>query len=148
MARVRGTSVTESVTEKVEFASAAWVDAARTVLERLATTHCDDDTRLSVCEIFTDAPTSVAASGTAAWYLRIEGKRVVVGCGEATGMDVTIRADYAAALPGARLVYTPEVLAQMQSQPPPDPRPQIEGDTSIFPAWLVELHNAMAVITA
>jgi hypothetical protein len=134
--------------DKVEFASAAWVDAARVVLQDLVAEHCDGDAKLSVCEVFSGAPASVAASGTAAWHFYIDGKSVLVGCGEVDDADVTIRADYAAALPGARLIYTPEVLAQMQSQPPPDPPPQIEGDPSTFPAWLVELHNKMAVITA
>ena len=54
------------------------------------------------------------------------------------------------ALPGARAVYTPEYLAERAANPPPppEPPPEIKGDTSTFPAWLVELHNKMAVITA
>ena len=139
---------TPAAAAKVEFASEAWVDAARAVLEDLVAAHCDADSRLSVCEIFTDAPASVAASGTAAWHFAIVGKSVKVGCGEVHDADVTIRADYATALPGARLVYTPEIVAELQSRPPPEPPPQIQGDTSQFPPWLVELHNAMAVITA
>ena len=55
---------------------------------------------------------------------------------------------YETALPGARTVYTPEFLAQRESMPPPEIPPEIEGDTSTFPPWLVELHNKMALITA
>ena len=140
----------QAATDKVHFASAAWVDAARVVLEDLVAEHCDDDTKLSVCEAFTDAPPHVAASGTAAWYFYIEGKSVTVGVGEVDDTDVTIRADYVMALPGARAVYTPEYLAERAANPPPppEPPPEIKGDTSTFPAWLVELHNKMAVITA
>lgn len=138
----------QAAPDKVHFASAAWVDVARTVLEDLVAEHCDDDTRLSVCEVFTDAPAAAATSGTAAWYFYIVGKNVEVGCGEVDDSDVKIRADYATALPGARAVYTPEYLAEMQSRPPPEPPPEITGDTSSFPPWLVELHNRLAVITA
>ena len=138
----------QAATVKVDFAGAAWVDAARGVLEDLVAEHCDDDTKLSVCEVFTDVPTRVAPSGTAAWYFYIVGRSVTVGVGEVDDTDVKIRADYVTALPGARTVYTPEIVAEMSSRPPPEPPPDIQGDTSIFPAWLVELHNKMAVITA
>ncbi|MCY3814390.1 MAG: hypothetical protein OXH15_21640 [Gammaproteobacteria bacterium] len=134
----------QAETAKVDFAGAAWVDAARGVLEELVAEHCDDDTRLSVCEVFTDVPAKVAPSGTAAWYFFINGRSVTVGTGEVDDTDVKIRADYETALPGARTVYTPEIVAELSSRPPPD----VQGDTSIFPAWLVELHNKMALITA
>ena len=134
--------------DKVDFASAAWVDKARVVLEELVAEHADEDTKLSVCEAFTNAPTSVAESGTAAWYFYIVGKSVKVGCGEVDDADVTIRADYETSLPGARTVYTPEFLAQMESMPAPEITPEIKGDTSAFPPWLVELHNRLAIVTA
>ena len=107
----------------------------------------DAATRFSACEVFTDAPAHVAASGTAAWHFYVDGKSVSIGLGEVDGADVTIRADYGTALPGARAVYTPEHLEKMASMPPPDPPPDVKGDTSIFPPWLVELHNRMAAIT-
>ena len=138
----------QAAAAKVDFAGAAWVDAAREVLEDLVAEHCDEDTRLSVCEVFTNVPTRVAPSGTAAWYFYIRGKSVTVGVGEVDDTYVKIRADYAAALPGARTVYTPEIVAEISARPPPEPPPDIQGDTSIFPAWLVELHNKMAVVTA
>ncbi len=140
--------VVEQAAEKVDFAGEAWVARVREVLEELVAAHAENDTKLSVCEVFTDAPATVAASGTAAWHFYIDGKSVRVATGEVDDADVTIRADYETALPGARAVYTPEYLAQMESMPPPEKPPQIEGDTSAFPPWLVELHNRMAVITA
>ena len=140
--------MSEQTTTKVDFASAAWVDMARTVLEELVAEHADDDTRFSVCEAFTDAPSRVAASGTAAWHFTINGKNVTVGQGELDEADIVIRADYQTSLPGARTVYTPEFLAQRESMPPPEIPPEIKGDTSALPPWLVELHNRLAVVTA
>ena len=140
--------MSEQTTTKVDFASAAWVDMARAVLEELVAEHAEDDTKLSVCEAFTDAPSRVAASGTAAWHFIIDGKNVTVGEGELDEADVIIRADYETSLPGARTVYTPEFLARRESMPPPEIPPEIEGDTSTFPPWLVELHNRLAVVTA
>ena len=135
-----------AATEKVDFAGEAWVDVVRGVLAELVAEHADADTRFSACEIFTDAPAHVAASGTAAWHFYVDGKSVKIGIGEVDDADVTIRADYEAALPGARTVYTPEYVAKMAANPPPKP-PEVEGDTSVFPPWLVELHNRLAPIT-
>lgn len=135
-------------TGKVDFASAAWVDAARAVLEELVAKHAEEDAKLSVCEVFTDAPRHVAASGTAAWHFAIDGKRVTVSLGELDDADIVIRVDYEIALPGARTIYTPEFLAQRESMPPPEIPPEIKGDISTLPPWLVELHNRLAVVTA
>ena len=138
----------QATAEKVDFASAAWVNAARAVLEELVANHAEEDAKLSVCEVFTGAPPRVAASGTAAWHFAIDGKRVTVGQGELADADIVIRADYDAALPGARTVYTPEFLAQRESMPPAEIPPDIKGDLSALPPWLVELHNRLAVVTA
>ncbi len=136
------------MSEKVEFAGATWINEARRVLEALVAAHGEAGKCFSVCEVFSNAPASVAEHGVAAWHFRIDGKTVEVAAGEATGVDVTIRADYQTALPGARLVYTPEVLAARASAPPSDKPPSIEGDMSLAPPYLIELHNQLAVITA
>ncbi|MEM7017974.1 MAG: hypothetical protein AAF512_11640 [Pseudomonadota bacterium] len=133
---------------KVDFASAAWVDEARKELENLVSNHGEDGKNFSVCEIFTDAPKHVAESGTAAWYFYITGKTVKVGAGEINDADVTIRADYTETLPTARLVYTPEILAERAAQPPDENSSNVEGDMSQAPPYLVELHNQLAVMTA
>ena len=64
---------------KLDFAGKAQVDKATEVLEALVNEHGDEDTSFSVCEVFTDAPANVSASGTAAWYFYIAGKSVQVG---------------------------------------------------------------------
>ena len=137
----------QNMSEKVDFASEAWVTIIRGVLQELVAEHADGDTRFSACEVFTDAPAHVAESGTAAWHFYVDGKNVAVGLGVVDDADVTIRADYQTALPGARTVYTPEYLAKQAKAPPPDKPPEVEGDMSAFPPWLVELHNRMALVT-
>ncbi len=134
--------------DKVDFGGAAWIDAARIVLADLVSRHGEHGKRFSVCEVFSDAPGRVATTGVAAWHFYIDGMDVTVGAGEVADVDVTIRADYQTALPGARLVYTPEVLAARAKAPPPAKPAAIAGDMSKAPPYLIELHNRLAVITA
>ena len=107
--------------------------------------------RIATLEAFAEAPQEIAdAEGFAAWYFYVDGKDVRVGTGRVTDTDVQIQATWELALPSARLVYTPELLAEWEKNPPqrpPDPNEKVEGDTSVFPAYLAELHNRMAVIT-
>jgi len=127
---------------KVVFASGPWMDAARVILERLVAEHGEAGRTFSLCERFNDAPREIAPRGFAAWHFRIDGKSASVGSGEIEDADVTITVDYAAVLPGARCVYTPQQLAQ---------RPPVgtsRGDLSKAPAYLLELHNRLALITA
>ncbi|MDC0214668.1 hypothetical protein OAL14_07615 [Gammaproteobacteria bacterium] len=137
--------------EKLDFAGSAWVDKATKVLEALVNEHGQEETSFSVCEVFTDAPADVSASGIAAWYFYIEGKSVRVGLGEEAGTDVRIQADYESSLPNVRLVYTPEVLEEMREnaeERTANTSSSVEGDMSKAPPYLVELHNQMAPLTA
>ena len=136
------------VTEKLPFASSAWVNIARTVLEELVAEHGETGRSFSVCEVFTKAPPRIAGADatTAAWHFRIVDKTVTVGEGEISDADMNVRADYESARSVARLVYTPEILARMERNPP-----QVEGestgDRSNPPSYLVELHNRLAAVT-
>ena len=141
-----GKDVAADVTEKVAFASPAWVDIARTVLEELVAEHGEAGKSYSVCEVFTDAPADVAgADAMAAWHFRIVDKTVTVGQGEIDS-DMNVRVDYQSILPLARLVYTPEMLSQMEGNPP-----QLDGaaggDRANMPSYLIDLHNRLAVVT-
>ena len=146
---VTDASEESGATAKVTFASRAWVDLARAVLEQLVAEHGEPGVSFSACEIFTDAPPGMAGAGmaveddtTAAWHFRIDGKTVTVGAGAIDGAVMNVRADYTATLPLARLVYTPEVLAERERNPK-----QPEGDASgrsQAPPYLVELHNRLA----
>ena len=139
----------EAAVKKLDFAGPEWVDAARDVLEDLVAQHGEAGKACSVSEAFTDAPAHVAPSGLAAWHFYIDGKSVRVGVGEDQNADIRIRADYQASLPGARLVYTPEIIAERQAQPPDESAAgSVEGDMSALPPYLVELHNRLAVLTA
>lgn len=127
------------------FASPAWIDEARRILQDLVGRLGEEGRSFSVCERFTDAPVEVASDGTAAWHFRIDGRRVEVGSGALEDADVQIKADYQATLPAARLVYTPEIVAQRRAA---GPRPGVQGDMAKAPPYLVELHNRLAVVTA
>lgn len=133
---------------KVEFGSTAWIDAARRELEELTATHGESGVRFSLCEVFTDAPTHLAPSGTLAWHFYIDAKNVKVGTGEIDDATVTVRTDYQGVLPQARLVYTPQVLEERASQPPGANFDSVEGDLGLTPAYITELHNRLAILTA
>ncbi|MCH7811394.1 MAG: hypothetical protein IH958_02070 [Chloroflexi bacterium] len=139
---------TTAETKKFAFASPAWVDFARTVLEELVADHGEAGRSFSVCEVFTGAPPDVAGSGatTVAWHFRIVDKTVTVGEGEIIDADMNVRVDYQSVLPMARLVYTPEILAQLERDAP-QAADGSTGDRSNMPPYLVELHNRLAVAT-
>lgn len=136
---------------KVPFVSPAWVDIARGVLEELVAEHGADGTSYSVCEAFAEAPREIAdADGFAAWHFYVDGKSVRVAVGRVDDADIQIQATWELALPSARLVYTPELIAQRTANPPqrpPDPNEKVTGDMSGLPAYLGELHNRLAVVT-
>lgn len=134
--------------QKVEFASAEWISAAAEILTDLAASRGRDEDFFSVCEQFTDAPERVSQGGIAAWHFRIRGKRADVKAGVLDNADVMIRGDYASTLPIARLVYTPEYLAERQRKRDAGELPSPTGDWSRAPNYLTELHNRLAVITA
>ncbi|MBH80842.1 MAG: hypothetical protein CMQ49_10085 [Gammaproteobacteria bacterium] len=134
--------------DKVIFGSADWIERARAELEDLVATHGKPGERFSLCEIFTDTPTSVDPSGTLAWHFYIDGRSVAVDVGEIDDADVKISTDYQGVLPQARLVYTPEYLAERAEQPPGAQFDHAEGDFSLTPDYITELHNRLAVITA
>ncbi|MDH3640530.1 MAG: hypothetical protein OES38_00410 [Gammaproteobacteria bacterium] len=133
---------------KVDFASAAWIDITRRELEALVAVHGKPGVQFGFCEIFTDAPSHISASGEVAWYFRTNGKSVEVAAGTLKGADVTITTDYAGVLPQARQYYTPEILAERAKEPPGAAFDSVQGDLSLVPDYLVELHNRLAVITA
>lgn len=138
----------ERSASKLEFAGPEWIAAAREILQDLARRHGRPDDRFSLCERFTGAPRGIAASGTAAWYFRIDGASAEVGPGEIADADATVTGDYAETLPIARLVYTPEILAERKAKRERGELKAQQGDWSRAPRYLSELHNRLAVITA
>jgi len=135
------------MSEKLIFASDAWVDAARDILEELVSLHGQMGRKYSCCERFTGAPAELSDTGVVAWHFRIDGTAVSAQRGEVSDVDLLVTADYTATLPLARLIYTPEILAQRQEDGPA-PHVTMEGDRSKSPAYLIELHNRLAAVTA
>jgi hypothetical protein len=138
----------DRATAKVEFASAAWLAVARRELEQLVAEHGEPGARFSLCEIFTDAPASIAPEGSIAWHFYADGKTVAVSFGEIDNADVTIRTDYQGVLPRARQFDTPEILAERAAEPPGAGFDSVAGDMSLVPGYLAELHNRLALVTA
>ncbi len=130
--------------EKVVLGSTEWLNLARKVLEELVAEHGEEGKSFSACEVFTDAPEGLAGPDptTVAWHFRIEGKTVTVGEGEIEGADLNVRAPYAAVLPAAKMVYTPEMIAAARAS-----RPEPKAGENAAPEYLVELHNRLAVLT-
>lgn len=133
---------------KVEFGSNGWIEAARRALESLVATYGEPGVSFSLCEVFTDAPTHLAATGVLVWHFYIDGKTVKVASGEIDDATVKLRTDYQGVLPQARLFYTPEILEQRAQQEPGANFDSVEGDLSLTPLYITELHNQLAVLTA
>ena len=131
---------------KVAFASHEWLDLAREVLEDLVAQHGTIGTSFSVCEVFTNAPDGMIGPdpAKAAWYFSIVDKTVTVGEGEIDGADMAVSVEYKRALPMARRVYPASLgslvmpvvrlLSYLRRKPSP-------------PAYLLDLHNRLALVT-
>lgn len=136
---------------KVAFASPAWIEIARGVLEDLVSEHGKEGQAFSICESFAEAPAEIAdEDGFAAWHFYIDGKSVRVGQGRVDDTDAQIQATWELVLPVARLVYTPELLADWAKNPPERPKDSNAsqtGDMTKMPPYLLELHNHMAKVT-
>ena len=95
------------VTERVEFLSDGWIDAARRFLEEAAATEPALATgRYAVCESFTDAPPGLGLpDDRAVWHFVIEDGRATAGRGELADADLRVDGDYQAVLSIAQTVY-------------------------------------------
>lgn len=130
------------MSDKLKFASQAWIDKARAILEELAAEHGEDGQLFSVSEEFTNAPLAVRNGGmSAAWNFKIDGKSVVVANGRIKGADMEVCVDYAVALPSARMIYTEEMIKAGREMVPES------SPMSKAPAYLSDLHNQLAVLT-
>jgi len=91
------------LSQPLQFASPAWVDRIKAVLTALVAEHRDSlaDADFTLSETFTAVPPDDA---TAHWAARIHAGTVTfLDC--PNDADFTLVCDYAAALPGARLIY-------------------------------------------
>jgi len=139
--------MSEPVQSKVVFASAEWVAKAEQILVPLVRAHGVPGQTFSVCEVFTNAPPEVAPEGTVSWHFVIDGKSVRVGNGEIQYPDLRIQNEYQNSLPLARMIYTPENLAERNRSSMQQAGRVVSGNTAAVPSYLIELHNRLAEIT-
>ena len=143
--------------DAIEFGSAAWIDAARKVIEGLVAEAADDPegVRFSVCEVYTHVPEHLEpdANGQRAWYMRIDGRKAELNPGEIDDADMKVVGEYAAILSISRIHYRndPEgakkaaalVRTAMQAG-----KLRVEGSQAKGPKVLAGFHDALAEITA
>jgi len=94
--------------ERVEFASSAWLDAARAYLEAGVAAHAASlaGCHLRVCEVYTDPPAHLGYGGEpAAFHLCIDDGVVTVGVGEIDDVDMKAQADYTKAAAAVSAVW-------------------------------------------
>src|SRR3954454_10952432 len=108
------------VTERVEFLSDGWIDAARRFLEAAVAREPALATgRYAVCESFTDAPPGLGlADDRAVWHFVVDEGRVTVARGDLDDVDLRVDGDYQAILSIAQTVYAagPEAVARAQRE--------------------------------
>ena len=147
------------MSEKLEFASAEWVDAMRSIIEGKLREGKVDLTGIasSFCEESTDPPGHLLPEGAKSigWYFRIADGRVEVGQGVLDAADVKIVADYATVLPLARMVFAnnPQAAAEaakVMEEAAAAGKIRREGDATAAAAIpaLATLHDDIARLTA
>jgi hypothetical protein len=142
--------------QKLEFGSAAWIDALRvTIADALAAAGPEaDEVSFSICEIYRDPPAHIVPeTGVLGWHCRIVDRSLSFVLSPADDVDVVVDADYDALLPLARMIYgdDPEVHAERDrvfGRLLKDGRMRVRGDLDMRPAFLDGVHDTMARITA
>lgn len=84
-------------TERVEFASEAWLDAARAYLEPRVAAKADSlrGNRFAICEVYADPPPHLGfGAGPAAFHIVIDDGALTVARGEIDDVDMKVHADY------------------------------------------------------
>src|ERR1051325_9613268 len=144
------------MSDKYEFASHGWFEALRRTIERTVRAAGPeiDEVRWSACEVFVAVPAHLVQTddGKAAWHCRVRGRDVEFGLGEIDDADLKIVADYATALPLARVrlsdlgaqARVDEALAQAAMKG----LLRIHGSLEARPPGLAGLHDAMVAVTA
>ncbi|MEJ0024706.1 MAG: hypothetical protein WDN01_01655 [Rhizomicrobium sp.] len=139
--------------DKFEFASPAWIAALKERLAKYAA-EAGPAASLSICEVFNKVPKHLDKNGTGtiAWHCIVEnGKLVKFEETAIAEADVRTEHDYDFVVPVARMVYTPETMAEVEAYMA---KGIAEGrsvstsrDRTKVPANFVGLHNDLAVRT-
>ena len=81
--------------KKVELASPEWYELATKILAEVARECGEDGFRLSVCEVFIDAPKEFAdEDGTMSWCFYIDGKDVRCEKGNSKDVDLYMQGSW------------------------------------------------------
>jgi hypothetical protein len=139
------------MTEKVEFASPAWMERFGDLLVSYMATTPDPPGDFSLCEIFTDAPAHLGAdaSGRVAWHCHIRGRTVTFGLGELPDADLTICGEYDFIVKLARWIHRPETAEayeRLRQAGAAEGRVSTTGDRSRV-LFMRDLHNQIAELT-
>jgi hypothetical protein len=138
--------------DKVMFGSSEWLAIAREVLTDLVKTQADPDGRFSMCEVWTNVPAGnvgVSESGRAGFHLRVQGITSELSQGEVGDVDLKFVLDYETA---ARLARETFGEGNQESSPAVDvessPAMEVQGDVTLMPSYMQELHNRLVPRTA
>jgi ectoine hydroxylase-related dioxygenase (phytanoyl-CoA dioxygenase family) len=145
------------VTDRVEFLSDGWIDAARRFLEDAVVAEPALATgRYAVCESFTDAPPGMGLpNDRAVWHFVVDDGRVTAARGDLDDADLRVDGDYQAILSIAQTVYAagPEAVARAQRElahrtadNPTQIRGALAGDPAAI-AVIGSLHDHLAART-
>lgn len=140
------------MTKKIEFASQEWMDALKAAIIRY-TAKAGPDVKLSICEVFTGVPKHLDRNGNGviSWYCRIANGKVQFEYGEINDADIKSTCDYNFILPFARMVITPETMAEYERSAAEGEKTgklKRSGDRAKVPPAFYGMHNDLAVITA
>jgi hypothetical protein len=140
----------DSIMEKFELASDAWIAALKLLIVKYAA-EAGPDTNLSICEVFTNVPKHLDKhrNGVIAWHCIIENGKLVTF--EETAIpeaDVRTELDYDFILPIARKIYTPENMPEVDAYlakgaAEGKTRPTSKNRNKV-PANFIGMHNEIA----
>lgn len=128
---------------KCRLASYEWLDLAREQLIEVVESSGDSKLRFSMCEVYLNAPAGLIghSAGRAAWHFRINAGKVFADEGEVDDVDVKYLIDYQEAEGLAKAVIDDE------SRVAPPRSLVVEGDASMMPQLLKEVHNRLVPST-
>jgi hypothetical protein len=129
------------MSEKFEFASPAWVDAARECIVELSRGQDLSAVSVSFCEEFTDPPAHLCPTGgSIGWHLVISNGKLEVAAG-VVDADLKIIADYTKALALARATHA-EIAADPEIAETAS-KFRREGDLTKMAslAWMSPVHD-------
>lgn len=140
------------MTAPIEFASDAWLEKLRGLLQKY-TALAGSEVEFSICEVFTGVPKHLDKNGDGviAWHCHIADGQVAFEEGAIESADLKTVADYDFVLELARLTIdetTREEYLRLQQVGAETGKLDSRGDQSKVPPSFYGMHNEMAEVTA